>query len=239
MRWAQVTDTGLVRTSNEDNLRVVPDLAFFAVADGMGGHRAGEVASGTALQVMERELIKRLGSGEEPGSALSKAVKEANRSILELSGRNPELAGMGTTITACLATRANELLIGQVGDSRAYLIRGDGIVQLTEDHSLVQELVRNGGISEEQAFVHPQRNVLTRAVGTDYSLEVDLYRVGYRPGDLLLLCTDGLTGYLRPPDLLLTVRSAPDLEAAVQALLEKALRAGGNDNITIILVELS
>lgn len=236
MRWAQVTDTGLIRALNEDSLCIAADIGLFAVADGMGGHRAGEVASGMTLQLLERELGKRLKKGEKPENALIDSIKEANRTIFELSGQNPEYTGMGTTVTACLK-QGEEIFVAQVGDSRAYLLRDDEIIRLTEDHSLVQELVKNGGITEEQAFVHPQRNVLTRALGTELSLVVDLYRVEVIPGDLLLLCTDGLTGYLRPDDLFFTIRSSPDLDAAVQNLLEKALQSGGADNITIVLIE--
>lgn len=236
MRWAQVTDTGLIRALNEDSLCVSTDIGLFAVADGMGGHRAGEVASGMTLQLLERELGKRLKEGEKPENALIDSIKEANRTIFELSGQNPEYTGMGTTVTACLK-QGEEIFVAQVGDSRAYLLRDDEIIRLTEDHSLVQELVKNGGITEEQAFAHPQRNVLTRALGTELSLVVDLYRVGVIPGDLLLLCTDGLTGYLRPDDLLFIIRSSPDLDEAVHNLLEKALQSGGADNVTIVLVE--
>ena len=236
MRWAQVTDTGLIRALNEDSLCVSTDIGLFAVADGMGGHRAGEIASGMTLQLLERELGKRLKEGAKPENALIDSIKEANRTIFELSGQNPEYTGMGTTVTACLK-QGEEIFVAQVGDSRAYFLRDDEIIRLTEDHSLVQELVKNGGITEEQAFAHPQRNVLTRALGTELSLVVDLYRVGVIPGDLLLLCTDGLTGYLRPDDLLFIIRSSPDLDAAAQNLLEKALQSGGADNITIVLIE--
>jgi len=237
MRWARITDTGLVRTLNEDSLLVLPGIGLFAVADGMGGHRAGEVASRMALQLMERDLIRRLASGENPENALVNSIKEANRSIYDQAGRNPGWAGMGTTVTACLM-RDGQILVAQVGDSRAYLLRDGGIALLTEDHSLVWELLKNGGITEEQALVHPQRNVLTRALGTEPSLAVDLYRVKAGPGDMLLLCTDGLTEYLRPDDIHLTVRNSPELDAAARNLLEKALRSGGADNITIVLVEL-
>lgn len=237
MRWANVTDTGLTRSLNEDSLCVSPEIGLFAVADGMGGHRAGEVASQMALQFLEQELAKRLRDGEKPDDALIGSIKEANRHVYELAVRNPNLIGMGTTVTACLKLQ-NEVLVGQVGDSRAYLLRGETIERLTEDHSLVQEMVKNGGITEEQAFDHPHRNVLTRALGTEPSLEVDLYRVRVKLHDLLLICTDGLTMYLRPEDIVFTVRSSRDLDTAVRALLEKALSAGGADNITIVLVEL-
>ncbi len=237
MKWSYITDTGLVRALNEDSLCFSTETGFFAVADGMGGHRAGEVASKMALQFLQRELDQRLSRGEKPEEALVDSIKGANTLIYEKSVQNPDWSGMGTTITACLKLE-NEVLIGQVGDSRAYLLRGNEITRLTEDHSLVQEMVKNGGITEEQAFVHPQRNVLTRALGTGPSLEVDLYRVEVYPADLLLLCTDGLTGYLRQDELLEIAGNAPDLDTAVDRLLKKAIQSGGADNITIIMVEL-
>lgn len=236
MKWAYITDTGLVRALNEDSLCISPEGSFFAVADGMGGHQAGEVASKTALELLKQELDRRLDGGEEADLALVESVKEANRSIFEMSARNPQWHGMGTTVTACLK-RDGEILICQVGDSRAYLLRGNRIFKLTEDHSLVQELVKSGGITEEEAFTHPQKNVLTRAVGTGLILEVDLYRYNVLSGDLLLLCTDGLTRYLRQEEILKTINLSLDLDAAVRDLLKKATSCGGADNITIILVE--
>ncbi|OPZ73964.1 MAG: putative protein phosphatase 2C-type [Firmicutes bacterium ADurb.Bin456] len=236
MRWAQISDIGLVRASNEDSLCISPKTGLFAVADGMGGHKAGEVASSMALRLLERELGGRLAGRTPPGKALVDSIKEANSAIYELSGRNPEWAGMGTTITACLK-QGEELYVAQVGDSRAYLIRDGVITRLTEDHSLVQEMIKSGGITEEQAFRHPQRNVLTRAVGTQMTLEVDLYRFRVVPGDLVLVSTDGLTGCLRPEEILLTISTARELETAVQNLLAGALSRGGTDNITMILLE--
>ncbi len=237
MRWAQLTDRGLVRSLNEDSLCVSPEIGLFAVADGMGGHLAGEVASATALQMLEQELGRRLQKGEFPDHALVDAVQGANRKIFELASSNQQWAGMGTTLTACLK-REEVIYIAQVGDSRAYLLREGRIAQLTEDHSLVRELVKNGGLTEEQALQHPQRNVLTRALGTAPSLTVDLYLHKVGPGDLLLLCTDGLTGYLRPEEILFTVRTSPNLDTAARVLVDKALGAGGKDNITVILLEM-
>lgn len=236
MKWACITDTGLVRVLNEDSFCISPEDCFFAVADGMGGHQAGEVASQMALQLLKQALDRRLKGGEKADRALVDSIKEANGAIYELSAGKPEWQGMGTTVTACLK-RNVEILIGQVGDSRAYLLRGNRISQLTEDHSLVQELVKNGSITEEEAFTHPRKNVLTRAIGTGLFLEVDLYRCKVRPGDLLLLCTDGLTRYMRQEELLASVNSSTDLDTAVRELLKKANSAGGADNITIILVE--
>ncbi len=236
MKWAQVTDTGLVRASNEDSMLLSPEIGLFAVADGMGGHRAGEVASSMALQLIEQELNSRLKSGEDSENALVESIKEANRSVYELSRQNAEWSGMGTTVTVCLR-EGDRAFVGQVGDSRAYMLRGGGIDLLTEDHSLVQELLKKGGVTEEQAFVHPQRNILTRALGAGPTLEVDIYCTEVSTGDMLLLCTDGLTEYLRPKDILKTVNDSPDLNTSVQNLLGKALSSGGKDNITIILIE--
>lgn len=236
MKWACITDTGLVRALNEDSFCISAEDGFFAVADGMGGHQAGEVASKMALQLLKSELDKRLYNGEKAEQALVNAIKEANRALFEMSAKNPEWRGMGTTVTACLK-QDGEILIGQVGDSRAYMLRDNGISQLTEDHSLVQELVKSGSITEEEAFLHPQRNVLTRAIGISVILDVDLFRINVLSGDQLLLCTDGLTRYLRQEDLLISVNAAPDLDSAVRDLLNKATQSGGADNITIILVE--
>jgi len=237
MRWAHLTDIGLVRSQNEDSLCVSPETGLFAVADGMGGHLAGEVASATALQILERELSKRLQQGESPDHALVNAVQEANRQVYELASGNQQWAGMGTTITACLK-RGEFIYIAQVGDSRAYLLRESMIMQLTEDHSLVRELVKNGGLTEEQALHHPQRNVLTRALGTASSLNVDIFKRRVFTGDMLLLCTDGLTGYIRPEEILLTIRNSSDLDNAARNLVDKALSSGGKDNITVILLEI-
>lgn len=237
MRWAQLTDIGLVRSQNEDSLCVSPKLGLFAVADGMGGHLAGEVASATALEVLEQELGERLENGEFPEHALVGAVQEANRKVFELSNANQQWAGMGTTITACLK-QGEVIYIAQVGDSRAYLIRESLIVQLTEDHSLVRELVKNGGLTEEEALQHPQRNVLTRALGAASSLNVDLYHQEVSPGDLLMLCTDGLTGYLCPDEIMQMISTSTDLATAARGLVDKALAAGGKDNITVILLEI-
>ncbi|MDD3652950.1 MAG: Stp1/IreP family PP2C-type Ser/Thr phosphatase [Desulfotomaculaceae bacterium] len=237
MRWTQVTNTGLVRKINEDSLYILPQIGLLAVADGMGGHQAGEIASDMALQTLKRELPHQLRKGASPEKALIGSVKLANASIYKLSMQNQEFRGMGTTITACLM-QVSKLFVAHVGDSRAYLVRDGDISQLTQDHSLVQELLRNGGINEEQALQHPQRNVLTRALGTDKSVQVDLNIIKIYPGDLLLLCTDGLTRYLNQGELLSVINNASDTNTAVRILLSKALKSGGEDNITIILAEI-
>ena len=195
MKWSQRTDVGLVRQSNEDSMLVVPDLGLLAVADGMGGHLAGEVASRVALEVLERDLRQNGNTRRDPGRALAEAVQQANQKIFDLAEQNSDQRGMGTTITACLLI-GQELWVAQVGDSRAYLIRDKAISRLTEDHSLVQELYRQGGISREEMATHPRRNVLTRALGTGPVVDVDLYNQRVTAGDRILLATDGLTNLL-------------------------------------------
>jgi len=237
MRWAFATDTGRVRPNNEDSLLVRPDLGLFAVADGMGGHRAGQVASQEALKSLEKSVEKRLQSGENHDSALLEAMKEANAFVYEMSSRVPGCSGMGTTVTAALIGGACGY-VAQVGDSRAYLLGPAGINLITEDHSFVWELVKKGGLTEEEAMCHPRRNVLTRALGIQPELAVDLYRVDLLPGHILLLCTDGLTEYLRAGDILSIVKNAGEVEEAVKALIDQALRSGGADNVSVILIKI-
>lgn len=237
MRWAFATDTGCVRPNNEDSLLVRPDLGLFAVADGMGGHRAGQVASQEALKSLEKSVEKRLREGENPSNALVEAMKEANRSVFEMSSRLPGCTGMGTTVTAALIGGTCGY-VAQVGDSRAYLLDPDGINLITQDHSFVWELVKKGGLTEEEAMCHPRRNVLTRALGVQPVLDVDLYQVDLLPGHILLLCTDGLTEYLKAGDILSVVKNAGKIEEAVNELIGQALRAGGADNVSVILIKI-
>ncbi len=235
MRWSQATEVGLVRKQNEDSVCVDPGLAFFAVADGMGGHRAGEVASRMALETVVRRL--NAGHREDAAKSLLEGVRQANSSIYAASRSDGSCRGMGTTISAA-AIRDGELILAHVGDSRAYLIRGDKIHPLTEDHSLVQEMIRHGGISREQAREHPHRNVLTRALGTDPEVDVDLISTGLEKGDIVLLCTDGLCGLVGDEEILQLVREAGVPHRAVKNLVDEALKRGGADNISVIVVEL-
>lgn len=234
MKWAQITDKGLTREVNEDNMLIAPELGLLAVADGMGGHQGGRTASRLALCTVEQELTRMLRQPGDPAKTLQDAVNLANSTVYSRSNENPELKGMGTTVTACLNCD-RLLLIAHVGDSRAYLLRQGHLRQVTRDHSLVQELMQKDVISEEQARSHPQRHMLTRALGAEHFVEVDSYQEELLPGDQLLLCTDGLTRYLQPPDILETLQSNMTQERTVQTLLSKALQAGGADNVTIIL----
>ncbi|MHB8156748.1 MAG: Stp1/IreP family PP2C-type Ser/Thr phosphatase, partial [Desulfocucumaceae bacterium] len=222
---------GLVRKRNEDSICVLPDLAFFAVADGMGGHLAGEVASHLAVET----VVEHLRAGTEPRleNKLYKGVLQANSKVFEASKSNVSYRGMGTTLTAAVI-KDRKMVLAHVGDSRAYLLREDNIVTLTEDHSLVQEMLKQGGITKEQARDHPHRNVLTRALGTDPTVEVDMIETGLKKGDTVLICSDGLYGLVEDNVIQRLVSSAQGPEKAVLDLIGEALHRGGNDNISVV-----
>ena len=226
--YARASDTGKKRRRNEDSYVVAPPL--FAVADGMGGAQAGEVASKLAAAAL-KETHPDGASGPEIVTAL---IQEANRRVYERAHADPTTSGMGTTMTVALV-EGSEVTIGHVGDSRAYLVRGGQLEQLTEDHSLVNELLKSGKLSREEAEVHPQRSVITRAVGTDPDVDVDAFTVGAGEGDVFLLCSDGLTDMVADEDILDVVeRHRDDLDRVTKALVSAANRGGGEDNITVI-----
>jgi serine/threonine protein phosphatase PrpC len=225
------TDVGMVREGNEDGFLIDDRLQLFAVADGMGGHQAGEVASATALEALRASVAT--------GTALEQAVTAANAAVFEKASADEALRGMGTTLTTLSIDPAGaELLGGHVGDSRAYLVRDGELRQITEDHSLVEELVREGRLTPEQADVHPQRSIITRALGIDAAVSVDLVPVDIRAGDRILLCSDGLTTMLRPSDIATILRREPDPGRAADLLVDAANAAGGEDNITALVVEV-
>jgi serine/threonine protein phosphatase PrpC len=229
-----LSDTGRKRRRNEDSFVREPPL--FAVADGMGGAPAGEVASRLAATAL-RETDGDGTNGEERVAAL---IQEANRRVYQRSSEDAAASGMGTTMTAALLDADTGVLsIGHVGDSRAYLIRDGRVDQLTEDHSLVAELVRSGKLSPEEAEVHPQRSVITRALGTDPDVDVDTFSIQTQPGDLYLLCSDGLTTMVSDGEILEQVeRHRSDLDAVARALVTAANRGGGEDNITVVIFEI-
>ena len=232
-RAAGVTDTGRRRLRNEDAFVCEPPL--FAVADGMGGARAGEVAAELAATALEER------AGETAGTdALVELVEEANRRIWERSMTDPETTGMGAVTTVALVEDgAGTVVIGHVGDSRAYLMRGGAIEQLTRDHSLVAELVATGVLTPEEAETHPQRSAITRALGTEPSVEVDIVTVDGQPGDLFLLCSDGLSSMVSDDGVAAAVEAAGrDPAGAAEALVAAANARGGEDNITVVLFEL-
>jgi PPM family protein phosphatase len=227
--YAGQTDTGRKRRRNEDAYVVAPPL--FGVADGMGGARAGEVASRLAAAALQSGEVD--GNGKERVTAL---IQAANRSVYERSSQDAEVAGMGTTMTVALVEPDGRVVFGHVGDSRAYVLRDDRLDQLTDDHSLVAELVRRGELSPAEAEVHPQRSVITRALGTDPDVDIDTFAVAPQPGDIFLICSDGLSSYVDGDEIeRIMVQHRDDLNAGTKALIQAANRGGGDDNITAIL----
>ena len=225
--YARASDTGKKRRRNEDSYVVAPPL--FAVADGMGGAQAGEVASKLAAAAVEE------GDGSSTGEErVVELIQEANRRVYERASADPATSGMGTTMTVALV-EGEVVTIGHVGDSRAYLVRDGRLEQLTEDHSLVNELLKSGKLSPQEAETHPQRSVITRAVGTDPDVDVDAFTVAAQVGDVFLLCSDGLTDMVGDEDILdLVERYHDDLDRVAKSLVSAANRGGGEDNITVI-----
>jgi len=231
-----VSNVGLVRKNNEDSFLVLPHKGLFAVADGMGGHNAGEIASQLAVGILE----KRAGDLADRGmAAMVEAMREANERILEEGKRLAAREGMGTTLTALLV-QGTKALIGHVGDSRAYLWRDRALICLTEDHSIVAELVRLGRLTESQARAHPSRNVLSRALGVEPDPEVDTLQVAISPGDVFLLITDGVSNFINDSELgaHLAACAAGGEEIACRRLLgelsDQILERGASDNFTIV-----
>jgi protein phosphatase len=221
------TDVGRVRQGNEDAYLLHAPL--YGVADGMGGHVAGDVASRTAVETIEAHA-----DGVTPED-LPELVRAANRAIRELAERDPALHGMGTTCTLVLIDGSTAHL-AHVGDSRAYLLRGDDLTQVTEDHTLVQRMVREGRISQEEAGHHPQRNIITRSLGVDDDVQVDTFTLELAPGDRLLLASDGLTSMVGTDQIKALLADGDDPQAQADALVEAANAAGGEDNITVVVL---
>jgi PPM family protein phosphatase len=230
---AALSHPGRRRRQNEDAYVVEPPL--FAVADGMGGAKAGEVASGLAAAAVQES-----GNDGQSGEARVEAlIAEANRRVFMRASEDREASGMGTTMTVALL-EDDRVAFGHVGDSRAYLIRDGQLEQLTDDHSLVAELVRSGKLTPEEAETHPQRSVITRALGTEADVDVDTFSVAVEPGDLFLLCSDGLTSMIDDQTILGAVeQNRGSLEEAAKALVNAANRGGGEDNITVIFFEVA
>jgi len=229
---AHRTDTGRQRRANEDAYYVRSPI--FVVADGMGGAQAGEVASRMAAEAFDRDL----GSGP-PEQLLRVAFANANRQIHEHAARDSSHAGMGTTLTAAIFDpEREEVALGHVGDSRAYRLRGTKLERLTQDHSLVEELRRKGQLTDQQAEAHPQRSIITRALGPEAEVEPDIGTVTARPGDLYLICSDGLTTMLGEDRIKQILGAGTDLDIAVRRLVDEANRAGGRDNITAVAFRL-
>jgi len=233
LRAGAATDVGRVREINED--RYLTEERLFAVADGVGGHQAGEVAAQTSVETLSRAFTDHTTTG------LVQAVLAANQAVWELAQSNSEKRGMGTTLTAmALVTEDGEeqLALTNVGDSRAYLLQQGELVQLTEDHSLVEELVRDGRITREEAQVHPQRSIITRALGMEPAIEVDCWKIIPYRGDRILLCSDGLTNELSNERIASTLRQVSDPQEAARDLVRQARAEGGGDNITVVVVDI-
>jgi protein phosphatase len=235
LRSAARTDVGLRRRANEDCYAVAANLGLYLVADGMGGHTAGQVASDLAAQSAVSALETLQGADASLTDKLRYSVAAANREIFGAAQEKPHLAGMGTTLVALLASD-NRIALAHVGDSRAYLVRGGRIRQLTDDHSLVAELVRRREITAHDALGHPHRHVLTRAVGVRRAVEADLAELTPAPDDTFVLCSDGLTGHVRDEEIATEATRDSDLDAACERLIDLANSRGGEDNTTVVVV---
>jgi protein phosphatase len=235
MQTAAATDRGLVRAVNEDAVVADAGLGLLVVADGMGGHRAGDVASRIAVSTIYARL-RAAPLSADPGESLASALAEANRAIYQESLAREALRGMGTTVAAAVA-RGRAAWIAHAGDSRVYLYAAGSLTPLTEDHSMVAEMVRRGEISSEEAR-RPLRNVVTRCLGTGPQVEADLRAVTWGRGDILLVCSDGLTGMLEDRQIADILRAGrDDLDAVCGALIDAANAAGGRDNISVVLAQ--
>lgn len=228
------SDIGLVRETNEDSYAFVPPN-LFVVADGMGGHAAGEIASNLAVKTVTEYVAQNIYS-LKPDIVLEQAITEANKIIYEMAYSNGQYAGMGTTVSAAYVDAEN-IYWGHVGDSRIYLLRDNELCQLTSDHSLVWELVQSGKITPDEALFHPQRNMLTRAVGTSSNISVDTGIANWTAGNKILLCTDGLTNMISELGICKLLTHSPLDSSIMDTLIEDAKQAGGLDNITAILVQ--
>ncbi|MBE5039546.1 Stp1/IreP family PP2C-type Ser/Thr phosphatase [Ructibacterium gallinarum] len=236
------SDVGCVRELNEDSFCVYGfeqnrAPGFCVLSDGMGGHNAGEVASQRTVQFVAEELMEYIPHESEVSlpKCLNQAVHSANKKIYNMAMENQNQRGMGATlVAACICER--ETYIANVGDSRAYACRDHALVQITRDHSVVEEMVANGSITREEARVHPQKNIITRAVGTDPVTEPDIFEYDCMPGDCLLLCSDGLSTMVEDAEILEILEQGDDAEHTVTQLIETAKKYGGNDNVTVICI---
>jgi PPM family protein phosphatase len=245
LRFTARTHPGFIREKNEDRFYVPSESGpyIFAVADGMGGHAAGEVASSLSVKILDKNISlvsEKLNNSDLTNmqNFLEDCILEANQRILAVQNEQPNLKGMGTTFTVAVFLN-NELLVGHIGDSQAYIFNESGYYQITEDHSLVTELVKNGEIKPEDVYNHPQRHLLTRALGTAPQLKTDFYVTRIQSGNYVLICTDGLTTMLRPAELQESIINGADLERTADQLLKKANDLGGPDNITFVLIHIT
>jgi protein phosphatase len=225
------TDVGRVRDGNEDAYLIDDTIGLVAVADGIGGHRAGEVASATAIEALRAAFAS--------GRTLRESIEDANAAVFAKAQTDVNLRGMGTTLTVGTLVAGDTILLGHVGDSRAYLLHDGELRQVTVDHSLVEELVQEGRLTADEAAVHPQRSIITRSIGTDALVDVDVYPVELALGDRLLLCSDGLTDMVQTDAIAATLRREVDPQRAANQLVDAANQAGGVDNITVVVVAVT
>lgn len=231
---AAVSDVGCKRTNNEDNFGYDPESGIYVVCDGMGGTSGGEVASAAAVEQVIQSFVSSNGAGSVEERVYG-AIMDANHRVFSLARSDPQLHGMGTTlVAACVDER--RIVIANVGDSRAYFLRGGTCHQITFDHSFLAEQVRNGAMTEEAAKASPLQSLITRAVGTAEAVSPDLFDAELEPGDMVLLTTDGLTRYADAPEIAELVRAGEDLQAACQRLIDVAKAAGAVDNVTCLLL---
>lgn len=236
--WCQ-TDVGLKRESNQDTFLLDPDLGLYIVADGMGGHLGGEVASSLASKTL-REVVEESWSkeiGVNPRDVLTRGYRQASLRIWEEAQANPSLQGMGTTMVSALV-RDQQLYLGNVGDSRAYLVHARGFWQMTEDHSFVNDQIRSGMIREEQAKSHAMKNVITRSVGFERDVNPDVLVKTLVPGDKVILCTDGLSGLVEDRRIA-EIAISSELSEIVPLLISEAKMNGGDDNVTVLLLSVT
>jgi protein phosphatase len=235
LRWAGATDVGQVRSNNQDRFIGRPEAGLWAVADGMGGHQGGEIASQLACEALAERF------GEHTIVGLVDAIEAANAAVHHAGSEDPELAGMGTTVVAIALVRDNDdevLAVANVGDSRAYRLADGVLEQLTEDHSLVADMVREGSLSAEEAATHPQRNILTRVLGVYDEVPVDVITVSPHHGDRYLLCSDGLFNEVPEEAIASVLRRLVDPNEAVDELVQRAVQSGGRDNVTVLLLDV-
>ncbi|HEX3985891.1 MAG TPA: Stp1/IreP family PP2C-type Ser/Thr phosphatase [Acidobacteriaceae bacterium] len=232
------TSTGRVRTGNEDAFGFLPDHGVYVVCDGMGGAAGGEIASRLAVDTVLHRIAEGNGAGGSARDRIHEAIAEANRTVLERADEEPGLYGMGTTLVALMVghPEPGKVLIAHAGDSRCYLFRNGNLSLCTHDHSLVDEQMRLGTMTREEAERSPFRSVITRAIGTQETVTEEILEMDTEPGDLFLLCTDGLTREVPEEEIARVLGARKDLEHAVERLVEEANEAGGRDNVTCVLV---
>ncbi len=238
LKYGIRTDRGLKRQLNEDNCNVLVGYSgvppCFVIADGMGGHKCGDVASKQAVDSVCSHLLSVNWETEEISQLLNSIIADVNKELYQFSLLDESTQGMGTTLIITVF-KNRKLYIGHVGDSRVYLIRGNSIQKMTCDHSFIEELVKNGTITKDEAINHPKRNVITRAVGYEHDLQVDTYEIDVLENDEILVCTDGLTNMLSEEEILDIITKAEEPQAACDTLIQNANNNGGEDNITVIV----